>query len=108
MTTTATPVFDPAQLHRRTLGDAHLQIEVLSLFSAEVERLMRQVEDAEDAQVRADRLRAMITTALNVGAARLAQAARTVETQIGLEAPDLEPLKSAVGETLDYVRQTGI
>ena len=52
-----------ARLRRRSArppdeGNASLQVEVLALFVAEVERLMRQVEDAPDPQVRAERLRA--------------------------------------------------
>ncbi len=72
MSTDAIPVFDAAQLNRATSGDASLQVEVLALFVAEAERLMRQVEDAADPQVRGDRLRALIGLARNIGAAKLA------------------------------------
>ena len=66
-------VFDAAQLNRAHEGSASLQVEVLSLFVAEVERLMRQVEDAPDPQLRGDRLRALIGVARNTGAALIAQ-----------------------------------
>ena len=104
MSTSLAPVFDPAQLHRRTMGDKALQIEVLSLFVTEAERLMRQVEDAPNAQMRGYRLNAMISLARNTGAARLAQAARQLETEIAAEQPDLAPLRAALGETLAYVQ----
>ena len=70
MQTSRVPVLDAGQLRRQTMGDAAMQVEVLALFVAEAERLMRQVEDAPDAEVRADRLHAMIGLARNVGAAR--------------------------------------
>lgn len=108
MTTDSVPILDSAQLRRATNNDASLQVEVLALFVAEVERLMRQVEDAADPQERGDRLRAMIALARNTGAAKLAHEARELETQIAAEAPPLGPLKDAVSETLAYVRQTGI
>jgi len=108
MSTNDHPVFDPSMLNRQTRGDSHLQVEVLALFVAEVERLMRQVEDAPDAQLRGERLRALITAARNVGATRLAHAARSIETQIGDEAPDLAPLRTTVSETLAYVHQAGL
>lgn len=108
MTTEATPVLDNAKLHRRTMGDPALQVEMLALFVAEVERLMQQVEDASEPQVRADRLRALIAVSRNIGAARLAEEARGIETQIGSDGPDLAPLRSAVAETLAFVRQTRI
>jgi hypothetical protein len=101
------PVFDPAKLHRQTMGDRSLQIEVLALFVAEVERLMRQVEDAADGAVRGDRLRGLIALARNTGAMRLAQQARAVETQIGAEPPDLEPLRLAVAEAVAFVQRSG-
>ena len=40
MATTAVPLFDTAQLNRHTRGNPSLQVEVLSLFVAEVERLI--------------------------------------------------------------------
>ena len=104
----ATPVFDASQLNRQTMGNPRLQVEVLSLFVAEAERLMRQVEDAPDPQVRGDRLRALIALARNIGAMRLAEEARGVETQIGGEAPNLEGLRAAIGETLTFVQRAGI
>jgi hypothetical protein len=108
MVTSTLPVLDPAPLQRQTMGDRALQVEVLALFVAELERLMHQVERAEDRQVRGDRLRAMIGLARNVGAARLAQTARLLEAQIANEDVDFEPLRAAVSETLEFVRQSGV
>ena len=106
MPTTAIPFFDVAQLKRHTGGNSSLQVEVLSLFVAEVERLMRQVEDAPDPQLRGDRLRAVIGVARNVGATLIAQEARALETQIATDDPDLSTLRKAVDETLAFVRRT--
>jgi hypothetical protein len=107
MSTTAVPVFDPAKLQRQTMGDRAHQVEVLALFVAEAERLMRQVEDAPAPQLRGDRLRALVALARNIGAMRLAHEARAVETHIGAAPPDLENLRAAVAETLAFVRRSG-
>jgi hypothetical protein len=82
-------------------------VEVLSLFVAEVERLMRQVEGAPDPQVRHDRLRALIGVARNTGASLIAHRARELETEIASESPDLAQLRQAIAETFAYIRRTG-
>jgi hypothetical protein len=94
------PVFDRAQLERRTLGSPALEVEILALFVAEAERLLRQVENADDPQIRGDRLRAMITLARHTGAMRLAHAARALETEILPTEPDLQPLREALAEAI--------
>jgi HPt (histidine-containing phosphotransfer) domain-containing protein len=101
------PIIDAVKLSRAANGDAALQVEMLALFTAEVERLMRQVEDAPDPQTRNDRLRALVAVARNTGASMLAQEARELETQIAEEAPNLEPLRQAVAQTLAFVRRAG-
>lgn len=108
MPTDTIPVFDAATLNHASNGDPAMQVEMLALFVAEVERLVRQVEDAEDPHLRGDRLRALFRVARNIGAMMLAQEARAIETQITDEQPDLGSLKDAVAATLAYVRQTGI
>jgi HPt (histidine-containing phosphotransfer) domain-containing protein len=100
------PIFDAAQLNRHTRGNPRLQVEVLSLFLTEVERLMRQVESAPDPQLRAERLRALTSVARNTGAALIAQEARAMETEIAAEQPDLTPLRDAVAETFAFIRRT--
>jgi hypothetical protein len=105
MASTAAPVFDPGPLSRRSMGDPAHQVELLALFEAEVERLLGQVESAEDPQLRLDRLHAIVVLARNIGALHLAQVARTLETHIGDGAPDLEPLRTAIAETLAIVRR---
>jgi HPt (histidine-containing phosphotransfer) domain-containing protein len=101
------PLFDAAQLKRQTHGNPSLQVEVLALFMAEAERLMNQVEDAPDPQLRAERLRALIGLSRNTGASLIAQQARALETAIATENPDLSPLRSAISDTLAYLKRTG-
>jgi HPt (histidine-containing phosphotransfer) domain-containing protein len=98
------PVLDMTQLQRQTTGDEALQVEVLSLFVAEAERLMRQAEEAEDPQLRMERVHAMVGLARNVGALRLAQAARGMETHLVAHPDDLAPLRETLAETLAYLR----
>ena len=90
------------------MGDDAMQVELLSLFATEAERLMRQVEDARDPQVRGDRLHAMMGLARNTGALRLAQIARQLETEIASEDLDLTPLRAVLSETLAYVHQSRV
>ncbi len=104
----ALPVFDAVQLDRYTQGDPRMQVEVLALFANELERLLRQIEDASDPQVRSDRLRAMIGLARTTGATLLAQQARVTELKIADEAPDLAPLRNAIDQTIAYIRRAGI
>jgi hypothetical protein len=49
----------------------------------------------------------MIGVARNTGATRIAQEARALETEIAAESPDLMPLRSAIDETLAYIRKFG-
>jgi hypothetical protein len=101
------PLLDPVQLKRKTHGDPSLQIEVLSLFVTEVERLMRQLEEASEPQMRIDRVRALGAVARNTGAALVAQEARTAEAQLAGDNPDLSALRIAVSDTLAYIRRSG-
>jgi HPt (histidine-containing phosphotransfer) domain-containing protein len=103
--TGSVPLFDTTLLHRHTRGDPKLQVEVLALFVAEVERLMNQIEDAPNPELRGERLRALIGLCRNTGASRLAHEARTLETQIAAEEPDMESLRVAVKDTLAHVRR---
>jgi hypothetical protein len=100
------PVIDLARLERQTHGDGVMQVEVLALFIAEIERLMKQIEEAATPEIRGDRLQAVASVARNVGARRLASAAQAVQVEIASEAPSLEPLRLAIAETLAYLRQT--
>jgi HPt (histidine-containing phosphotransfer) domain-containing protein len=102
------PLFDAAQLERRVMGDEALRIEVLSLFIAEAERLLAQVEEAPDDLVRASRLQAMANLARNVGAARLADLCRVMQAraergEAGWDA-ELDRLRAAVDQVLDHLR----
>ena len=106
MTTSTTPVLDPMPLDRQTMGDPAHRLELLALFVVEAERLMRQIEEARDRQVMAERLQALAGSARNIGAVRLAQTARLLESHIGDEEPDLEPLRTTVAETLAFVRRS--
>jgi hypothetical protein len=81
---------------------------MLSLFVAEVERLMRQIEEAPEPQLRGDRLRALFAVARNAGATLVAHEARALETAIGEETPDMAQLKAAIADTVAYIRRTGV
>lgn len=105
MSTNAIPVFDHDKLRRRAMGDPAHQVELLALFVAEAERLMRQLEDASSIEIRVERLRALVALSRNVGATLLAHEAHNLETQIATAPADLEPLHAAVAQTLAFVRR---
>ena len=97
------PVFDDAHLDHQTMGDEDLRIEILALFATEAERLLVQAERAEGAAVLGDRLHAIKGLARNVGAQRLALVASGLETDCRSGPADLEPLRHAVIEAIDYL-----
>jgi hypothetical protein len=98
------PVLDATQLRRLTLGNPAFEVEVLALFSAELERLLRQLDEAGDKHVQAERLRAIIALARNTGASRLLHEARLAETRLASGGTDLALLRQAASDTLAYVR----
>jgi hypothetical protein len=49
MSTGSILLFDPAQVRRQSRGDSALEVEILALFSVELERLMRQLDQAHEA-----------------------------------------------------------
>ena len=98
------PILDLAQFQRQTMGSESLQVEILSLFVSEVERLLRQVETAEDPQTRRDRIHAMVGLARNVGAVRLSRLAHRIHAQAEDGPAEIEPLREAVEETVGYIR----
>jgi len=103
MSTGSILLFDPAQVRRQSRGDSALEVEILALFSVELERLMRQLDQAHDDQTRAERLRAIIRLARNTGAARLLHEARLIEPRVAAGEADLQPLRDAVAQTLAHV-----
>lgn len=107
MSLDSAPFFDSAQLDQRSMGDESLRRELLVLFTAEVERLVRQAEDAPNAGTRDDRLRAISASARVVGAMRLVETAELIEAQFTAREFDLTPLREVVAETLASLRQIG-
>lgn len=105
----APALLDRAHLHRRTMGDSGLQVEMLSLFVTEVERLLAQAERAEEPQLRADRIAAIAALARNIGAPHLTQLARNLALvpASDSESVDLAGLRSAVMTTVAFIRRDG-
>ena len=103
MSTDAIPILDAAQLQRRTLGDPALEIEILALFSAELARLMRQLDEADTNHKRGERVRAIVALARSTGATRLLHDARLVEAHLAAGDADLQTLRQTAAETLAHV-----
>ena len=101
------PILDYAYLRQRAMASQALEVELLSLFIAEVERLMDQVEQARDELERRERLEAMVAAAGSVGAARLRQLARRMRADAA-EEPDLDGLRGSVQEVVAYIRGFGL
>lgn len=102
--TSELPIIDFRRLAHRSMGSETLETELLALFAAEAERLLRQAESAFDAETRADRLRAVAAAARSVGALRLAGVAASLADPAGAQEPDLERLRSALAEAMTYIR----
>ncbi|MBZ8134734.1 Hpt domain-containing protein [Afifella sp. IM 167] len=96
-------ILNEAHLARQTMGDAELQREILSLFVAEAERLLRQVHEAKDPVKRAERVHALKGLARNVGAERLALAASDAQAEAARPEGDLSDLGMAVEEVIAHL-----
>ena len=96
------PILEFERLQRRTMGSQPLQVEILSLFSTEAERLVRQAGEAEDPQTRSDRLSALGALAHGIGAVRLADAAEKAGRDIS-GALQLDAVESALREVLQTI-----
>ncbi len=107
MPATPVPILDLSRLERQSMGDPRMEVELLALFMLEVERLIGQVTDATDPHQRGERLDAIAAVARNIGAARLAVAARRAETQPLSGEPELNEVTKAAAETLDFLRSSG-
>ncbi len=103
MSTDSIPILDPAQLQRRTLGDPALEVEILALFSAELERLMRQLAEVDTNRKRAERVSAIVALARGAGAARLLHDARLAEAHLAAGDADLQRLHDTAAQTLAQV-----
>lgn len=100
------PILDVAHLQRRTMGDEGMRTELLSLFSVEAERLMRQIEEADTPRLRCDRIIAMREAARDIGARRLEAVAAEL-ARAAPEAPaDTFRLRQALLEVLDHTRRS--
>ena len=101
------PVLDPEQLRRQAMGSEAHRREILSLFVAEVERLLQQVERARDAQIRNDRLQAILSLSRSVGAAQLGQVVEKIAAEPDPVAANLEALRTAVEDVVAYIGRLG-
>lgn len=104
MAIAAAPLLDPVELERRCLGDPAMRVELLALFIAEAERLMRQIEAAPD-ELLTERVAAMAALARGIGATRLRHSAHALQLQIIRGEAELGPLRGVVDDTLAYLRR---
>lgn len=102
MTETANdlPILDERQLKRQTMNDPDLEVEILSLFIAEAERLLRQMEETESTAKRIERFHAIKGLARNVGALKLAKIADSLEDG---SSDDIREIRLAVENVIAYI-----
>lgn len=102
MTETANdlPILDEHQLKRQTMNDPDLEVEILSLFIAEAERLLRQMEETESTTKRLERFHAIKGLARNVGALKLAKIADSLEDG---SSDDIREIRLAVENVIAYI-----
>jgi HPt (histidine-containing phosphotransfer) domain-containing protein len=84
-TTAASGAIDLAHLRRATFGDEVLAREVLGLFDAQSERLLKAITVATTAHARREAAHALKGAALGIGANAVATAAADVEAAAGNE-----------------------
>jgi len=95
------PILDEQQLKRQTMNDPDLEVEILSLFITEVERLVKQVEETENTAKRLERFHAIKGLARNIGAQKLAMIAASAENGDG---GDIQQIRSAVENVIAYIK----
>lgn len=95
------PILDEHHLRRQTMNDPDLETEILALFVTEAERLIRQIEDADDTATRLERIHAIRGLARNVGAEKLAKIAAGAENA---DEPDIQNIRRAVDTVVAYIR----
>lgn len=83
------------------MNDPDLEVEILSLFITEVERLMRQIEETDSPAKRVERFHAVTGLARNVGAQELAVIAAGLERG---DSDDIRSIRSAVENVIAYIK----
>jgi len=102
MTETANdlPILDESHLKRQTMNDPALEVEILSLFINEAERLVRQIEETANVAKRVERFHALKGLARNVGALKLAMIAASLENG---DSDDVQEIRRAVENVIAYI-----
>lgn len=95
------PILDEHHLKRQTMNDPDLEVEILSLFITEAERLMRQIEATDNPAKRVERFHALKGLARNVGAQKLAAIAASLEEG---DSADIQVIRSAVENVVAYIK----
>jgi HPt (histidine-containing phosphotransfer) domain-containing protein len=95
------PILDEDQLKRQTMNDPDLEVEILSLFINEAERLLRQIEETENIAKRMERFHAIKGLARNVGALKLAKIAAGLEEG---DSDDIVEIRAAVENVIAYIK----
>lgn len=94
-------ILDEQHLKRQTMSDPDLEVEILSLFITEAERLMSQIEQTQNAAKRLERFHAVKGLASNVGAKKLAGIMASLKTG---DAGDVAHARAAVDQVIAYIR----
>ena len=105
MTETANdlPILNESWLKRQSMNDPDLEVEILSLFINEAERLIRQIEETDSTAKRLERFHAIRGLASNIGAEKLAKIAATRQNGDG---DDVKEIKTAVNNVIAYITTT--
>ena len=94
------PILNEARLKRQSMDDPDLEVEILSLFINEAERLIRQIDETESSAKRLERFHAIRGLASNIGAEKLAKIAATRQNG---DAEDVREIKTAVDNVIAYI-----
>ncbi len=94
------PILNENWLKRQSMNDPDLEVEILSLFINEAERLIRQIGETESAAKRLERFHAIRGLASNIGAEKLAKIAATRQNG---DDDDVNEIRTAVDNVIAYI-----
>jgi len=94
------PILNENWLKRQSMNDPDLEVEILSLFINEAERLIRQIDETESTAKRLERFHAIRGLASNIGAEKLAKIAATRQNG---DDDDVKEIRTAVANVIAYI-----
>jgi len=98
------PPIDLVQLATSTMGNRDLEIQILHMFRSQAREMLARIERETDPAVRKDLAHTLKGSARAVGAAGVAQACQSLETELAAgQDPSVAALAAVVDEVASYI-----